>query len=151
AVTINPQNSSIITVMTNHPAQPQLPYQPIIAITLLVLVYPGGVAKGMGIGPLPAEPKVPSHLVCPWLSGVVLARLARHVVLAPGVQGVVDKAAALQQHLVVRLGIESSFADSEQPGPDRVGLQVTWDISGMDDLGEADESRIAVQVEIVDE
>ena len=74
-----------------------------------------------------------------------------YLALAPGVEGVVDEGAAFEQPLVVGLGVQPAQADREQSWPGGVGVQVVGDVGGVDDLGQADQRRVAVQVVVVDE
>src|SRR6266542_2623081 len=73
------------------------------------------------------------------------------VALAPGVQGVVDEAAALQQPLVVGFGVQAALADGQQPRAERVSVEVAGDVGGVDDPCQPHQGRVAAKVESVDE
>src|SRR5919198_2486405 len=77
--------------------------------------------------------------------------MAVDLALAPGVQGVVDEAAAFEEPLVVGLGVEAALADGQQPRPQRVAVEVAGDVGGVDDAGQPDQGGVAAEPELVDE
>src|SRR6266511_4641880 len=71
--------------------------------------------------------------------------------LAPGVQGVVDEAAALKQPLVVGLHRQAALADGQQPRAERVAVQIVGDVGGVDDAGQPHQGGVVAELEFVDE
>ena len=71
--------------------------------------------------------------------------------LAPGIEGVVDEPATFQQPVAIGLDIQPAQPDRQQPGPGGVGVQVVGDVSGVHDLGQRHQRRVAVEVVVVDE
>src|SRR5919198_1895207 len=56
--------------------------------------------------------------------------MAVDLALAPGVQGVVDEAAAFEEPLVVGLGVEAALADGQEAGAERVAVELAGDVGG---------------------
>jgi hypothetical protein len=73
------------------------------------------------------------------------------LLLAPGVQGVVDEQAALQQPLIVGLDRQAALADGQQPGTERVAVELAGDVGGVHDTGQTGKGRVGAQIEGVDE
>src|SRR5207253_1889752 len=85
-------------------------------------------------------------------AGVGSGRTIRcRLALTPGVQGVVDEAAALQQGLVVVFDGQAALADGQQTGAERVGLKVAGDVGRVHDAGQPHQGSVAVEVVFVDE
>jgi hypothetical protein len=80
-----------------------------------------------------------------------LARDRVGVPAAPGVQRVVDEAAALQQPLVVGLRVQAALTDRQQPRPERIAVEIGGDVGGVHDAGQPRRRRVAAEVEGVDE
>ena len=70
---------------------------------------------------------------------------------APGVQRVVDEDGPLEQAVVVGFDVEAAEGERQQRGGEGVGVELAVDVGGVDDAGQADEGRVAVEVVVVDE
>jgi hypothetical protein len=71
--------------------------------------------------------------------------------LAPGVEGVIDEAAAFEEPLVVGLGGEAALADGQQARAERVAVEVARNVGGVDDAASRARAGVGGQVEGVDE
>jgi hypothetical protein len=73
------------------------------------------------------------------------------VLLAPGVQGVVDEQPVLQQPLVVGFDRQAALADCQQPRPQRVSIQLAGDVGGVHGAGQPRQRRVATELVVVDQ
>ncbi len=53
--------------------------------------------------------------------------------------------------MVVILDVEAAETDSQQPGPSGIGVEIGFDVGGVDDLGESDQRRVVTEAVLIDE
>ncbi len=70
---------------------------------------------------------------------------------APSVEGVIGEQPFVEQAVVISLDFEASDSDGEQPGPEWVGIEVFWDVGGVNDPGQPRQGRVLTESELVDE
>ena len=73
------------------------------------------------------------------------------LLLAPGVQGVVDEQAAFQQPLVVGFDVQAALTDGQQARAERVAAELAGDVGRMHDPGQPDQGGVAAELEVVDQ